>query len=778
MIQKLKSILKRYREGYRIPRCVRDVIPIQKIWEDGIFRVGNRYSKTFGFTDISYQSSGKDEKFDFLKMYADVINTMDSTAVTKITVFDHPITDAEFERDILIPTPEDCMAVFRQEYNQMLQDKRSKANGVLRDLMITVTTEQENHKAAEDFFTRIAADLETGLSALGSYLEQMDAKKRLQIIHNFFRKGDEEGYRFDIKEDLRHGHDFRDRICPDRIEKHSDYLRLGDRYARAMYMKDYGTYVKDSMIASMTSVANNMMLSIDIIPIANEEATRMAMNKQLAVETNIANWQRRQNRNGNYAAEIPYDMELQRAEMKEFLKDMCENNQRMLLTIVSMVITADSKEELDSITEQIKTIAQNSMSQAAVLKYQQLDGLITAMPFGVCRLTSWRTLTTGALAALLPFKVPEVMEKGGIYYGENAITRNLILCNTENLMNQSSIFFGVPGSGKSFFAKFYILLILMNTKDDIIICDPEGEYSTLTTVSPDESSVIHIVPGGKDHLNPFDLEDGYGEDNPFAAKCQFIQTLVEQLHKDKIIPEEHKAIIDRCSLQILKEAKENGTTPTLCTLRELLLEQPEPEAAQIVLYLERYTTGTLDLFAHETNVDLSKRLTIFDIHSLGEQLKAAGLLVITDTMLNRVNYNARHGKRTHIIIDEYHIVFDNEHSRRFFTSAWRQFRKRNAQPTAITQNVQFMNETVESNTMLSNSEMVVMLNQSPHDRDILKKLLHLSDRQLKYITNVAPGSGLIRYGGALIPFQNQVPKDTEIYRLMTTKPGERTFGGE
>ena len=581
-------------------------------------------------------------------------------------------------------------------------------------------------------------------------------------------------FHFDMSNFMRRGHDFRDYICPNYVEKHGDYLKLGDRYARVLYLKDLASFVRDDMIDELTSLNKDMMLSIDIAPIPTDEAVREVENRLLGVETNITNWQRRQNKNNNFSAVIPYDMELQRKEAKEFLDDLTTRDQRMMLVIITMVITADSKEELDNETEALKTIAQNRMCQIATLNYQQMDGLKTVLPIGVRKINAFRTLTTESLAVFMPFKVQEIQDKGGMYYGQNAISNNLILCNKENLLNQSSMLLGVPGAGKSFLTKQQIANILLSTKDEILICDPENEYGALVTALCPDSTVISLEAGGKDKLNAMYMVDGYGESDPIVVKSQFIMSLIEQIDKNGVGPQ-HKSIIDRCVAAIYKEAKDVGYMPTLSTLRLKLLEQPEPQAKDIALALELFTTGSLDIFGHGSNVDLEKRVTVFNIRGLGTQLKPTGLLVITDTMLNRVTLNWKRGKRTHVFIDEFHVVFENEFSAAFFNSAWRQFRKRNAYPTAITQNVEYLLDSVQASTMLSNSEFIVMLNQAASDREKLGKLLNISNEQMSFITNAEAGCGLIKYGSALVPFVNRFPKNTKLYELMTTRPGEGVF---
>ena len=549
-------------------------------------------------------------------------------------------------------------------------------------------------------------------------------------------------------------------------------ITLGGKYARVIYLKDYASFISDQLVTKLTDQSRSMMLSIDIIPVATDEAVREVERKMLGVETNITNWQRRQNANNNFSAIVPYDMEQQRRETKEYMTDLTSRDQRMMLSVLTIVHLADTKAELDADTDALLKVAADHMCQMAVLRYQQLDGLNTALPIGTRKIDTFRTLTTESLAVFMPFKVQEIQEPGGIYFGENAISHNLILCNMKNLLNQSMMLLGIPGSGKSFFAKLLIVAIALSTKDDIIILDPEGEYTPL--VKALGGAVMCFAVGGSDWLNAMAMEEGYGEGSPVAFKSQFIMSLLKQIDPDGIRAH-HKSIIDRCVALVLQEQKKTGKVPTLCTLREKLLEQPEQEARDLALTMELYTSGSLNIFAHETNVDTKNRIQSYDIHDLGEELKQPGFVTITDAMINRVNYNWAHGKKTHIFVDEFHIAYENEYSGNFFTSAWRQFRKRNAAPCAITQNVEYMLDSVQASTMVSNSEFVVMLNQAESDQERLSKLLNISPEQMSYVNGSEAGCGLMRYGSALVPFVNRFPANTELYKLITTKPGEGLF---
>lgn len=771
MIKTLKNIKNQEKGKSTIPKSVQEVIPIKKIYSDGIFLVGkNKYSIMYRFTDINYAVASKEDKETMFLDYSELLNSFDSGATTKITIALRRINKQDFKKDILLKFKEDGLDIYRQEYNQMLLDKSVNANGMVREIYLTISIFKKSYEDAKIYFRRISNDIISHLSKLGSKCCQLNLNDRLKILHDFCRIGEESNFNFDLKNEMKRGHNFKDYICPDSFSFKSDYFEMGNKVGRVLFLKDYASYIKDSMVSELTDMNQNMMMSIDVIPIPTDEAVKEVENRLLGVETNITNWQRKQNANNNFSAVVPYDLEQQRKESKEFLDDLTTRDQRMMFANLTMVITADTKEQLDADTETVLLTARKHLCQIVPLKYQQMDGLNTVLPIGVRNIETLRTLTTESLAVLNPFRVQEIMDEGGIYYGENAISNNLIMVNKENLLNQSAFLLGVPGSGKSFSAKELITFLSLSTNDDILICDPEGEYSALVNAMGGE--VIEISASSKDHINAMDMTEGYGDGvNPVSDKSEFILSLFEQLDKNGLGPRE-KSIIDRCTALVYEDYHDSGKMPTLIDLREKLLQQPEKEARNLALSLELFTNGSLNVFSHETNVNTSSRIISYDIYKLGKQLKTMGLLVITDAMINRVSDNFKKGKRTHIFIDEIHVMFANEYSATFFNSAWRQFRKRNAYPTAITQNVEYLLSSVDASTMLSNSEFIVMLNQASSDRKELAKLLNISDEQMSYITNSDAGCGLIKYGSSLVPFINKFPKETKLYKLMTTKPGE------
>lgn len=778
MIKTLQKVLKEDKGKRKIPKSVQDAIPIERVYEDGIFKVDGKYSKSFCFQDINYAVASVEDKKAMFLDYSELLNSLDSGATTKITINNRMLNQEDFEQRILLKMKQDQLDIYREEYNAMLKEKAALSNGIVQEKYITVSICKKNIKEARVYFQRFSSDLFTHFSRIGSKCVELDATKRLRILHDFYLAGDERNFSFSMKASMQKGHHFKDSICPDNFKFENDHFRMGDKFGRVIYLKEYATYIKDSMITEICDFSRNLMFSIDVIPVPTDEAVKEVENRVLGVETNITNWQRRQNTYNNFSAIIPYDLEQQRKESREYLEDLTTRDQRMMFATITLVHLADSKEELDSDTDTILTTARKHLCQFAPLKLrtQQLAGLQTSLPIGVRKLKILRTLLTESVSVFMPFRVQEIMDDGGIYFGQNSISNNLILCNKKNLQNANSFHLGIPGSGKSFITKEQIAFIALTTDDDILVCDPENEYSPLIKELGGE--IIRIAAGSNDHINAMDMVDGYGDSgNPVIDKSQFILSLFEQLDNDGLSAID-RSIIDRCTAIVYAEFKRGGKVPTLFVLRQKLLEQEEPEATDLALKLELFTSGSLDAFAYPTNVDIKNRMVVYNIFDLGKQLKTMGLLVITDAMINRVTENWRIGKRTHIFLDEFHVVFENKESANFFNSAWRQFRKRNAYPTGITQNIEYLLDSVLASTMISNSEFIVMLNQAASDREKLGKLLNISHEQMSYITNADAGCGLIKYGSSLVPFMNRFPQNTKLYRLMTTKPGEETIVGK
>ena len=775
MIKTLGNLLKIDKEKFIIPKGVQDVIPVKAIYDDGIFKVGkDKFSKSFKFSDINYAVASREDKETMFLEYSELLNSFDSGATTKITVVNHRLNRLNFEHTILLPMQEDELDEYREEYNNILLEKASGANSIVQEKYVTISVNRKNVDDARNYFARVGADLIGHFNRLGSKCLEMNTDERLRVFHDFYRVGEETAFHFDIKETRSKGHDFKDYICPDSMEFEKDYFKIGKRYGRVLFLKEYASYIKDSMVAELTDLNRNLMMSIDVVPVPTDEAVREAESRLLGVETNITNWQRKQNQNNNFSATIPYDMEAQKKEMKEFLDDLTTRDQRMMFAVLTMVHTADTKEQLDNDTEALLTIARKHLCQLGVLNFQQLDGLNTVMPFGTRKINAFRTLTTESLAVFIPFRVQDIYHENGIYYGQNVISKNMIIADRKQLLNGNSFILGVSGGGKSFAAKLEIINQILDGNADIIIVDPEREYGKLVTAMGGE--VINISATSKNHINALDMSKEYGDGaNPVILKSEFIMSLCEQLIGGNNLGAKQKSIIDRCTARVYHDYQQRGYTgvvPTLQDFREELLKQTEPEAKEIALAIELFTQGSLNTFAKTTNVDTDNRLICYDILDLGKQLMPIGMLVVLDSILNRITENRAKGKNTFIFIDEIYLLFQHEYSANFLFTLWKRVRKYGAYATGITQNVDDLLQSHTARTMLANSEFIVMLNQASTDRTELAKLLNISDLQMSYITNVEAGHGLIKVGRSLVPFVNKFPTNTKLYKLMTTKPGE------
>lgn len=764
---------KKQKEKVRVPKSVQQAIPIKTIYEDGIFEVGkNKYSKTFKFSDVNYAVAGQKDKEMMFLGYGGILNLLDCGSYPKLTIINRKLNKIDFDNKIKLKLENDNLTKYRAELNNILSQNSIDSKGMIQEKLLTITIDKKNKVEANNYFARIGTELGNNFAKLNSKLDELDVNERLRIFYDFFRVGEEDLYNFDIKKFMKKGHSFKDYICPDTFEFKSDYFKMGNRYGRVLYLKEYASYIRDNIISELTDLDKNMILSIDIKPVPMEEAIKKAERVRLGVETNITQWQRRQNANNNFSAVIPYDMERQREESKEFLDDLITRDQRMFLSTLTIVHTADSKEELDNDTESLFTTAGKHLCQLAVLKFQQLDGLNTVMPSGVKRINTTRTLTTESLSVFMPFKVQEIQDSKGIYYGKNIISKNMILIDRNTLQNGNSFILGVSGSGKSFTAKQEITQIALRDKDaDIIVIDPEAEYKPLIKSLGGE--VIKISSTSDNHINALDLSKDYDEKSPITVKAEFILSLCEQVI-NKITPNQ-KAIIDRCATLVYRyyeQGNYKGTPPTLEDFRELLLKQPEPEAKNVALALELFTKGSLNTFSKQTNVETSNRLICYDIIDLGEQLTPIGMLVILDSILNRIAMNRKKGKRTYVFIDEIYLLFKYKYTSNFIYELWKRIRKYGGCATGITQNVEELLDNDKARLMLGNSELIVMLNQSATDRERLSEILHISEMEKIYITNVSSGEGLIKIRNSLIPFRNKFPKDTELYKLMTTKFNE------
>ena len=771
------------RDTFSIPKSVQKSIPINKVYKDGIFQVSGKFSKTWRFFDVNYQLASPEKQEELFKTYCAFLNALPVHATAKITLFNRTLNQKEFSRTLLMPFKADGLDQFRVEYNDLLADKAADSNNLIQEKYITISVEAKSLEDAKAFFNRVGTDLTTSLSRMDSVVREINLAERLRLFHDFFRPGEEQEYRFDLTETMRRGHSFKDAIAPDCLTFQKSHYEMGDHFGRTLFLRDYASYIKDEMITELMDYPRNMMLSIDIVPIGMDDAIKMVDKVIMSVDSDANRWQQRQNANNNFTANLPYQMEQMRKVGKEYMDDLTERDQRMMFAVVTLTHLADSLEQLDQDTESL--LSRTRGCEFSILKYQQEDALNTVLPYGLRRIDAVRTLTTESTAALMPFKSQEIQDRGGIYYGVNTVSHNLIICNRGNLLNGNGFILGVSGSGKSMAAKQEFASLALSTDHDLIVVDPEREYGPLVRAMGGEVITISASSTENSYINALDLSREYGDGkNPLVLKSEFIMSLCEQLMGSGEIGAKEKSIIDRCTANIYREYIKDykGDPPTLKDLYRDLMMQKEPAAHDIALALELFTTGSLNVFSHQTSINTNNRILCFDIQDLGENLKPIGLLVMLDAIFNRVIRNRREGKFTHVYIDEIYLFFANNsmgsrsnissYSGEFLYKCWKRFRKYGATLTGITQNVEECLMSDTARMMFANSEFLLMFNQAATDREELARLLGTSSTQMGYVSDAPAGHGLIKVGGGIVPITNDFPKDTSLYWLMTTKPGE------
>lgn len=779
MLKTYKNIKRMEKGQYKIPHSVQETIPIKRFWKDGVFQLTernsglNQYSVCYRINDINYSiSSPVDKKDKFLK-WEQVLNSFDPDARYKISIFKRRINQKKLAESVAMKLQNDDFDEYRQIFNKVVIDKALSANGITQEIYLTVTVWKKDVDIANQFFARQFTQLSTAFGVLGASINKVDAFERLRLFHDFYRQGEENSFNLNISDALKQGSDIRDYICPDVYSNDkcsSDHFMIGRTYGRALFLRNYATFVGDKIVSQLCAINQPCCLSIDMVAIPTDEAVSTAQNIKTKVETNKLKYLNKLNNRGIPSTTIPYHMQQQIEEADEWLSDLTERDQRMFVVNISMVHLADSLEALNSDTETILAAGRTGMCQLGILQFQQLQGLITSLPYGVNYLYAERSITSEGIGIFLPFRAQEVTDKGGFYCGINAVTGNLLLVNLDNLNNPNRFVVGIPGSGKSFGVKLNILELFLNTLNHIVILDPEREYAPL--VEALGGQVIKLSPSSATHINPFDMVNGYAESSKAAyyEKSNFIVSLFELIDTSSPIGADDKSIIDRCIINIYKNCK---NTPTLVDLKAELEKQPEKNAQELALKLELFTTGSLNVFSKQTNINYNHRVVCFDTSALDGDLKVIGNLIVIDTLVNRVTSNFNNNIATNLFFDEFQTCLKEKYSAAYFNSAWRRYRKRNASPCGITQNIDYLKSDVEFSSMLGNSTCVTLYQLSPDDIGIVSEMYSLSEEELKYVSAYAkPGNGLMKIGGNIVPFDGQFPKENKLYDLMTTKPGE------
>ena len=761
-------------------------IPYLEMGRDGICRVEEHlYSKTVRFYDINYQLAQNEDKNTIFESWCDFLNYFDASIRFQLSFINHKSDMSEYNRVIQIEPQHDAFDDVRMEYVQMLKQQLAKGNnGLVRTKYITFSIEAKSVREAKPRLERIETDILNNFKVLGVKAYPLNGVERLQIMYETFHQEEQQKFDFSYDRILQSGMTTKDFIAPTSfLFKSGKDFMMGDTYGAASYLNILAPELTDKVLAEFLDMDKNLVVSIHVQSVDQLKAIKLIKGKITDLDRMKIEEQKKAVRSGYDMEILPSDLATYGGEAKKILDDLQSRNERMFLVTVLFLNTAKTKQELDSAVFQTAGIAQKFNCTLNRLDYLQEQGLMSSLPLADCQIEIQRGLTTSSTAIFIPFTTQELYQSGkeSLYYGLNALSNNLIMVDRKKLKNPNGLILGTPGSGKSFSAKREIANAFLVTDDDIIINDPEGEYSPL--VNRLKGQVIKISPNSTQFVNPMDINANYSEeDNPLSLKADFILSLCELVvgGKEGLLPVE-KTVIDRCVHLIYRKyfadpCPEN--MPILEDLYNALLQQDEKEAHHVATALEIYVKGSLNLFNHRTNVNVNNRIVCYDIKELGKQMKKLGMLIVQDQVWGRVTANRSSGKSTRYYMDEMHLLLKEEQTAAYSVEIWKRFRKWGGIPTGLTQNVKDLLSSREVENIFENSDMIIMLNQAAGDRQILAKQLNISPHQLSYVTHSGEGEGLLFFGNVILPFVDRFPTDLELYRIMTTKLGEVSEGAQ
>lgn len=784
--RQLQALMRSRQQRKKPPHSVQETIPYERMWPDGICRVSpNYYTKTVQFWDINYQLAQNEDKSAIFEGWCDFLNAFDSSVHLQLSFLNLTANADAVEQRILLPDKADGFDAIRREYTEMLQNQLAKgSNGLSKRKYLTFGVESENYRTAKPRLERIETDLLNHFKRLGAAAAPLDGRERLKLMYDMFHLDAQTPFLFDWKWLASTGLRTKDFIVPSSF-KFGERQRfdMGSKVSVVSFFSILASELNDRCLAEFLAMDSSLVVSFHLQAIDQTAAIKDIKHKLTALDQMKIDEQKKAVRAGYDMEILPSDLAAYGGEAKKLLEELQNRNERFFLATLLVMNTADNHHQLDLDVKQAQSIALQHNCQLIPLDYQQEAGMVSCLPLGENQIQIQRGLTTSAAAVFMPFTTQELCQNGAeaLYYGLNALSNNLIMVDRKQLKNPNGMILGTPGSGKSFSAKREMSNVMLVTDDDVIICDPEGEYAPL--VAQFGGQVIQISPTSSNYINPMEINLNYSDDdNPLSLKSDFILSLCELIvgGRDGLQPIE-KTVIDR-AVHIVYQPYLNDpqpeNVPILEDLYNALRQQTEKEAQTLATALEIYVTGSLNVFNHRTNVDVNSRMVCYDIKELGKQLKKLGMLIVQDQVWGRVTANRSEGKFTRYYMDEFHLLLREEQTAAYSVEIWKRFRKWGGIPTGITQNVKDLLASQEVENILENSDFICMLNQASGDREILAKKLGISPYQLSYVTQSGEGEGLLFYGNVILPFQDHFPKNTMLYKVMTTKLSDKAVQNE
>ena len=775
-----EGIIRRAVRDEKYPTTVQDSIPFERMFPDGTCRVRKGfYTRTIQFFDINYQLAQKEDQAAIFEEWCSFLNFFDSSVMFELSFFNHSTDRAAFDKSIRIPKRRDGFDDVREEYTRMLRMQVDQGNnGLTKTKYLTFGIEADSIRQAKPRLNRIQMDLLNNFRRIGVHTHLLDGRERLELMHGMYHMGDDERFHFDWKRLPESGLSVKDVIAPSSLSfKGVRTFMIGELHCAVSYVSLTASEISDEMLKDLLDTESSQIITMHIRSVDQNQAVKQVKHIITELDRSKIEEQKKAVRAGYDMDIIPSDLVTYGNDAKALLRELQSQNERMFLLTFLILNTGETEQELKNNILLTSSLVQKRNCELKRLDFQQERGLNSSLPLAYNEIEIERGLTTSSTAIFIPYTTQELFQDRpeALYYGRNALSGNLIMGDRKTLKTPNGLILGTPGSGKSFSAKREISNVFLATDDDIIVCDPESEYTAL--VKRLNGQVIKISPNSTHFINPMDINLNYSEeDNPVALKSDFILSLCELIvgGKEGLAPIE-KTVIDRCVHMIyrdyLQDPKEENM-PLLEDLYEALKQQEEREAHHVAMALEIYVKGSLNLFNHRTNVDIKNRLICYDIKELGKQLKKIGMLIVQDQVWGRVTKNRGEGKTTRYYMDEFHLLLREEQTAAYSVEIWKRFRKWGGIPTGITQNVKDLLSSREVENIFDNSDFIYMLNQAPGDRAILAKQLNISDHQLSHVTQSGEGEGLLFFGDVILPFEDHFPKDTELYRIMTTKLAE------
>ena len=760
----------------RGPQTAQQTIPYREMHKDGICRISeDYYTKTIEYEDINYAVASTEDQGIIFDAYCGFLNYFDATLPYQLSFINHR-SRPESRYSVNIPPQDDQYNSVRDEYTGMLKGQIAKSNnGIVRSKYITFGIHAAGIQTARPRLERVEANILSNYGKLGVQARPLSGKERLALLHSQLRPGSREPFRFSWDMIPKTGMGTKDFIAPDSFDfRQARLFRVGTTWGAASYMQIMASELSDKLLAELLELDMEMTITMHIQTVDQSKAIKQIKAKISDIDKMKVEEQKKAVRAGYDMDILPPDLVTYSKDAAAMLADLQSRNERLFLLTFLVVNTANTRQQLENDLFTVAGIMQTYNCFLRRLDFQQEQGYMSSLALGYNGIEIHRGMTTSSTAIFVPFMTRELRMGGeAVYYGQNALSHNVIMADRKKLKAPNGLYLGSTGSGKSFAAKRELINVFLVTKDRIIVVDPMGEYAPL--VRRLGGQVIDISPDSQCHINPMDIQMNMADDeSPLSLKADFLLSLCELIvgGKDGLQPVE-KTVIDRCVRLVYRELAlglETAKTPVLQDLYDLLCQQPEPEARRIATALELYCTGSLNMFNFPTNVDLNSRVTCFVLKNLGENLRKIAMHITNELVTSAVNSNFQNGMATWCYFDEFHVLLRDSLTASYFVAVWKMLRKKGCVPSALTQNVKDLLASREIENILENTDFMVLLSQAQGDRAILAKQLGISPHQLSYITQSESGKGLLFYGDTTIPVIDRFPQDTEIYRLLTTRP--------